>query len=224
MKKLILMMLAALMLLTACSSEPKPEIKEDQYGNKFYLYRNKEGIAVKEKIDLSDGLYVWKYYDESGTNIIKDERFNASDEQIGHSDYEYDADGNMIKETSFLKDGTEGTRMEYAYENGNKTYQATYKSGVILREEYFDENEHEIMTKSYENGELTEWSEPFTDEETGVNGYFYYRPDNTLRLMQEFIQEGKGKISTISTEFDENEEVIRIVKSSDNKEEVIFER
>ncbi|MBQ6868116.1 MAG: hypothetical protein IJO16_05565 [Clostridia bacterium] len=228
MKKLIFMMLAALMLLTACSSEPKPEVQTDPLGNKYYLYRDKEGIAEKEKIELSDGFYNWAYYDESGTHIIKSERFNASDEQIGHTEYEFDADGNMIKDTSFLKDGTEGTRMEYAYENGNKTYQATYKSGVILREEYFDENEHKIMTKTYENGELTEWSEPFTDEETGVNGHFYYRPDNTLRLMQEFGYNENNEFVTTETEFDENEEVVKITASTTTKtgikEEVLFER
>lgn len=227
MKKLIPIILASLMLLTACSSEPKPEVQTDPLGNKYYLYRDKEGIAEKEKIELSDGFYKWAYYDESGTHIIKSESFNASDEQIGHTEYEFDAAGKMVKETIFEGD-TERTRIEYEYENGKKTYQANYWYGVIGRETYYDENEHQIMCKEYENGELSGWSEPFTDEETGVDGYLYYRPDNTLRLMQEFIPEDKGEQTTLETEFDENEEVIKITSTKTTKtgikKEVLFER
>ena len=166
-----------------------------------------------EKIELENGNVSYTYYNEDG-NIKKYEVYDG-EELIEEHIHSYDEDGN---EQYWL--------ISY-YKNGIKILKENYRNNVKRYSEYYDENGEKIRTDTYdENGELEQWYEPL-DEELG-EGYVYYRPDNSIELVQVFTEDEDRNFVSTETYYDENGEITKIfrttTKKNSVKEEILYER
>ncbi|MBQ7904092.1 MAG: hypothetical protein IJ362_10220 [Oscillospiraceae bacterium] len=205
MKKLSSLILAIILLFTACGAKEK---------------------YPPQKQDFGGGDYTWHYYNDRGQRIryeaFRDEKLT----EIHH--FEYDADGNVIKKQTTDPDGNELVRDEITYESGKQTYLIRYRNGLISMEDYYDENENVYLSKLYKEGRLNSITETFYGEDKLATMSICYRPDGTAQWMQEYGDNEEGRFTTRTSYFDENEEVIKIVLKTSTangyKEEILFDR
>lgn len=209
MKKIIGLALAFMLMFTACGGTEAQEKYPPQ------------------KMDFGDGNYSWHYYDDRGVRT-KYEVFR--DDVLTEIHYfEYDADGNVIKNTITDAEGNETKRTETTYKNSVRDYSATFNDGHIAIEcWYAEDGEREVLNKYYDdNGQLEEWNESLYDEELG-DFTLFHRADDTIYLMHEYTEDENGRFVTISTYYDENEEIEKIVERTNTangyKDEILFDR
>ena len=69
----------------------------------------------------------------------------------GYSIYEYDADFNLVHETTFSKDGTKQSWTEYTYSGSTRTDKAYNADGTLdwYSEHQYDDQQHELSEKRY---------------------------------------------------------------------------
>lgn len=207
MKKIFALILVVAMAFSACGGQPAEKYPP-------------------QKMDFGGGDYSWHYFNDNGQRI-KYEVFKKDVlTEIHYS--EYDEAGNEIKDTVTDPDGNELKRDEITYENGKKTYMVRYRNGVISLEDFFDENENNYLSKLYEDGVLYSWTESFYDEDNSATMSVGYRADGTVQWMNEYSEDENGNFVTQMSDFDENEELLKVVKRTSTKngykEEIIFEK
>lgn len=207
MKKLFALIMVMTMAFTACSGRQKEKYPP-------------------QKMDFGGGDYSWHYFDDNGQRI-KYEVFK--DDVLTEIHYsEYDEAGNEIRNITTDPEGNELVRTETTYENGKKTYQLRYRNGVMVMEEFYDDNENNYLSKYYDNGTLYSWTESFYNENNSATMSVGYRADGTVQWVNEYSKDENGNFVTNMSEFDENEELVKLVKRTNTKngykEEIIFEK
>ena len=207
MKKLLGIVLAAIMLFTACSPQPKEEYPP-------------------EKIDFGNGNYSWHYFDEKGQRIKYESFRNNVLEEIHY--IEFDEEGNKTKDTETDAEGNELLRTETTWENGKMKYEVRYKNGIMSSEDFYDKNECRYLTKGYKDGVLLSWTEGFFDENHRAVMHIYHRADDTVSCMQEYGEDANGSSVTQTSYFDENENLLKVVRKTaipnGYREEILFEK
>jgi hypothetical protein len=81
-------------------------------------------------------------YDADG-NVVEEIEYDEYGKEKKHVLYEYDKQGNKIKETTLTPKGTPATITEFKYENGLKKEKIVYNGSgkMILRKKYVYEYE-----------------------------------------------------------------------------------
>jgi len=207
MKKLFAILLVAVMIFTGCSSQP-----EEKY--------------PPQKMDFGNGNYSWHYFDDKGQRIKYEVFKNDVLTEIHY--IEFDENGNQVKKTTTDAEGNETLRDEITYENGKKTYMIRYRNGVVSMEDFYDENENCYLSKLYKDGVLYSWTESFYGDDNLATMAIGYRADGTAEWMNEYGEDENGNFTILSSYFNENEEVIKIVRKTSiqngHREEVLFEK
>jgi len=111
-------------------------------------------------------MWKWEYeYDDTGKQI-KWNRFNEKNEIAGWTEYQYDSEGNKIKEISYYSDGTASSIKEYDekgneikvifyYEDGTIEWWAEYTSdGRYVKYVVYEEDGSRSESDYDRNGEL----------------------------------------------------------------------
>ncbi len=84
-----------------------------------------------ERIYNEDGSYSAEEYDADG-NLIKESHYHEDGTIKHYSVYKYDSDGNKIKHICYNEDGISNQNFSYEYDSkGNKIKTVCYKDGKI---------------------------------------------------------------------------------------------
>lgn len=93
---------------------------------------------------------------------------------------------------------------------------------------YFDDKGQRIKYESYEKDVLYSWTESFYDENNSAIISVGYRADGTARWMNEYSEDADGNFVTQTSEYSENEELLKITRRTSTKngfrEEILFEK
>lgn len=207
MKRFFAFLLMMAMLFTACGSQPAEKYPP-------------------QKMDFGGGDYSWHYFNDNGQRI-KYEVFKKDVlTEIHYS--EYDEQGNEVEDIVTDPDGNELSRTETTWKNGKRSYEVRYKNGLMSMEDFYDENENIYLSKSYDKGVLYSWTESFYDENNSAIISVGYRADGTARWMNEYGKDENGNFVTQTSEYSENEELLKITRRTSTKngfrEEILFEK
>lgn len=207
MKRLLGIILVVCMLFTACSSQP-----QEKY--------------PPQKMDFGGGNYSWHYFDDKGQRIKYESYEKDVLKEIHY--IEFDEEGHKIKDTTTDPEGNELSRTETTWENGKTTYEVRYKNGLMSLEDFYDKNENNYLSKSYDKGVLYSWTESFYDENNRATISVGYRADGTISWMNEYGEDENGNFVTQTSEFNENEELLKVVRKTSIpngfREEILFEK
>lgn len=207
MKRFFAFLLMMAMLFTACGSQPAEKYPP-------------------QKMDFGDGNYSWHYFDDKGQRI----KYESYEKDVLTEIHyiKFDEDGNKVKETTTDHDGNELSRTETTWKNGKRSYEVRYKNGLMSMEDFYDENENIYLSKSYDKGVLYSWTESFYDENNSATVSVGYRADGTARWMNEYSEDADGNFVTQTSEYSENEELLKITRRTSTKngfrEEILFEK
>ena len=207
MKRFFAFLLMIAMLFTACGSQPAEKYPP-------------------QKMDFGDGNYSWHYFDDKGQRI----KYESYEKDVLTEIHyiKFDEDGNKVKETTTDPDGNELSRIETTWKNGKRSYEVRYKNGLMSMEDFYDENENIYLSKSYDKGVLYSWTESFYDENNSATVSVGYRADGTARWMNEYSEDADGNFVTQTSEYSENEELLKITRRTSTKngfrEEILFEK
>ena len=95
-------------------------------------------------------------------------------------------------------------------------------------EDFYDKNENNYLSKSYDKGVLYSWTESFYDENNRATVSVGYRADGTISWMNEYGEDENGNFVTQTSEFNENEELLKVVRKTSVpnglREEILFEK
>lgn len=137
--KQILVLMAILLLISACSDANKPEdeqIQEDEAIEE--ITKEEEPVKpspyqVAKERGYDCGVYE-KEYDSNG-NLITHTQFDRDGLTSLRTEYEYDGNGNVIKVAWYDSDGSNISLSEYEYEydNANRLYLHLQKEIVSAR-------------------------------------------------------------------------------------------
>ena len=207
MKKIFALIMTMAVLLTACGSEPAEKYPP-------------------QRMDFGGGDYAWNYYNDEGQRIKCESYTDEVMTEILY--FEYDENGNVIKLTTTDTQGNEMQRRETTYKNGQKFHEIIYMEGVMKLEDFYDESGNCYLSKSYKDGELDSYTESFYDENNSATMSAGHRADGTIRWINEYGKDEDGNFVTVMSEYDENEELLKMVKKTSVKngfrEEILFEK
>ena len=207
MKRFFAFLLMMAMLFTACGSQPAEKYPP-------------------QKMDFGDGNYSWHYFDDKGQRIKYESYKKDVLTEIHY--IEFDEDGNKVKETTTDPDGNELSRTETTWKDNKRSYEVRYKNGLMSVEDFYDKNENVYLSKSYDKGVLYSWTESFYDENNSAIISVGYRADGTARWMNEYSEDADGNFVTQTSEYSENEELLKITRRTSTKngfrEEILFEK
>ena len=164
MKKIILVILSVLCLVSCNQSEKKNDLTEENLKGKVKsitenTYEAVDKFGQIEKGDVlvdSSAVYTddghFKIYNEKG-NKIEENYYNSNGSLIYKNTYKYDKKGNIIEEKSYYPDGSLIYKNTYKYdEKGNKIEDNSYDSDGRLHSKYtykYDEKGNKIEENWY---------------------------------------------------------------------------
>ncbi len=187
MKKIILVILSVLCLVSCNQSEKKNDLTEENLKGKVKsitenTYEAVDKFGQIEKGDVlvdSSAVYTddgrFKIYNEKG-NKIEENYYNSNGRLYSKTTYKYDEKGNMIEDNFYdSNDGSLIYKNTYKYdEKGNKiekyhydedgkfNYKYTYKydeKGNIIEENHYDSNGRLDSKYTYEYDKNNNWTQ-----------------------------------------------------------------
>ena len=186
MKKIILVILSVLCLVSCNQSEKKNDLTEENLKGKVKsitenTYEAVDKFGQIEKGDVivdSSAVYTddghFKIYNEKG-NKIEENYYNSNGSLIYKNTYKYDEKGNKIEENYYNSNGRLYSKTTYKYdEKGNKieeyhydedgkfNYKYTYKydeKGNIIEENHYDSNGRLDSKYTYEYDKNNNWTQ-----------------------------------------------------------------
>ena len=186
MKKIILVILSVLCLVSCNQSEKKNDLTEENLKGKVKsitenTYEAVDKLGQIEKGDVlvdSSAVYTddgrFKIYNEKG-NKIEENYYNSNGRLIYKNTYKYDEKGNKIEENYYNSNGRLYSKTTYKYdEKGNKiedyhydedgkfNYKYTYKydeKGNIIEENHYDSNGRLDSKYTYEYDKNNNWTQ-----------------------------------------------------------------
>ena len=211
--KQVLVLMAILLLISACSDANKPEVEQVQEGETIEEITEEEESAEPSSYQVTKergydcGVYE-KEYDSDG-NLITHTQFDRDALASLRTEYEYDGNGNVIKETTYDSDGSiiSLSEYEYEYDSANNIIKRTsYHNGsVLFRNEYeYDSKGNQTKEIRYNSdGSFTIWNDC---------EYEYDSNENLVKLTH-FNSDGSIIYWNEYEYIIEGDEIIRIVKS-----------
>ena len=170
MKKIILVILSVLCLVSCNQSEKKNDLTEENLKGKVKsitenTYEAVDKFGQIEKGDIlvdSSAVYTddghFKIYNEKG-NKIEENYYNSNGSLIYKTTYKYDEKGNKIEENYYNSNGRLYSKTTYKYdEKGNKIEEYHYDEDGKFNYKYtykYDEKGNNIEKNNYDsNGRL----------------------------------------------------------------------
>lgn len=223
MKKLCALILAALMALAMCAcadngaNSPEPAESAPAETKDISSFDKSDGLLRRELRYNSDGLLfntVIYEYDADG-NILTETTLGVNDAPVGYKEYQRE-DGSLSVMISYAASGPE----EY-----NEEYRVVYEyndAGSISKETTLvDSAETSVTTYSYEDARLV--GEQYSELGVTLSEVKYEYDENGLLVLTETSDLLEGGVTTLLNSYDDSGRLIKTESSTDGGEATVTE-
>ncbi len=185
--------------------------------------KNKEAVPKTATITYSNGTIETAVYETDNEGRKTKQTINQNDEAESWSTFEYDAKGNMIKQTNYEKDGSVLDYTVYEYDdNSNKIKDVWYLNDSSQTSIYEYDNDKLIKVSIYDaNGAFARYV-LYTYKDDLVEKTCFYNAQDTLTYEVNFEYDKKGRKIKETITIDSGNDIV-ITSEYDSKGNVIKE-
>ena len=221
MKKIILVILSVLCLVSCNQSEKKNDLTEENLKGKVKsiketLYEAVDKFGQIEKGDVLNNYF--NIYNEKG-NKIEENRYDSDGSLYFKDTYKYDEKGNKIEENRYNSDGSLYSKTTYKYD----------EKGNMIEDNFYDSDDGSFIYKNtYKYDEKGNKIEEYHYDEDGKFIYKNtYKYDEKGNIIEEKIYHSDGRFGNTYTykyEYDKNNNWTQRIKYKNTIPRRITER
>ncbi len=168
--------------------------------------------AVVNSYDLENKLRFKIVSTYENDRMVRQEKLSPTGELISYSEFDYDAEGNLLEQSSYTGDGTASHRRVYSYENGKVKIEDLF-SGETLTRRYineYDADGNRIKRKRFDingvldqerdyNIESNSYKEVSYNSDGEIESRAFGQLDKSGRIIKSTAYTMDGSVQTEST-------------------------